>query len=317
MLLVADVGGTHGRFGVVAEGETRPRDVGIERGDAHATLDRAVAAYLDRASVRPRRAAFAVAGPVEGRRARITNRPTWEIDADALAARFGFADVVLMNDFAAQAACLPHLAPSETVPIGAAAARPGVKVAVGPGTGLGVAALLPDGEDWRPLPGEGGHVEFAAASSREAAAFDAMRRRCGRVSAEDVLSGPGMTRLHRALAEVDGVEAADHAPADLVAAAAAGPGRASETVAVFLAGLARFAGDVALTFGAAGGVYLCGGVVPKMLDLIEPEAFRAHFEGKTPHEAMMRAIPTAVVTTPVAGLIGCAAAARSHRTAKA
>lgn len=313
MLLVADIGGTHGRFGLVEKGELRPHDVGIEEGEAHPTLERAVAAYLDKASARPLRAAFAVAGPVEGQRARITNRPSWEIDADALAARFGFERVTLMNDFAAQAACLPHLTPGELVAIGGLAPKHGVKAAVGPGTGLGVAALLPDGDGWRPLAGEGGHVELAAAAPREAAAFDVVRRARGRVSAEDVLSGPGLARLHGALAAVDGLDDPAMDPADIAARAEAGDERAADTVRLFLAMLARFAGDVALTFGATGGAYLCGGVVPRLLGRLDADAFRASFEAKRPHEAMMRAVSTGVVVSPVAGLIGCAAAARRSR----
>ena len=310
-LLVGDIGGTNGRFGLVDGGELRPRDVFIGKGDDHPSFDDALAAALEALAERPAHAAFAVAGPVrDGKTARITNRPAWEIDADALRARFGFARVTVMNDFVAQAASLPHLEDSETVAIGEARPTGAAKAAVGPGTGLGVAALLPELDGWRPVAGEGGHVEFAAVDARESAAFDVVRRALGRVSAEDVLSGPGLARLHAALAKVEGRVGDGASPSEIVAAARGGEPRSRETVALFATMLARFAGDVALTFGAEGGVYLCGGVAPKLLGAFEVSAFRAAFEAKRPHENLMRGIATLVVTAPVAGLTGCAAEAR-------
>lgn len=310
-LLVADVGGTHGRFGLVEGDGLRPEGVGIEQGDAHRTFEDAVAAYLGKAGARPERAAFAVAGPVDGGRARITNRPNWTIDAESLRGRFGFARVTLVNDFAAQALCLPHLGSDEAQPIGEARPRAGVKAAVGPGTGLGVAALLPEGDGWRALAGEGGHVEFAAVSPREAAAFEVIRKARGRVSAEDVLSGPGLARLHGAFAEIDGATAPRLQPGEVVGRAASGDVRAAATVDAFLDMLARFCGDVALTFGAWGGVHLCGGVAPRLLGRLDAVRFRAGFEAKPPHGERLSEVATSIVLSPVAGLIGCAAAARA------
>lgn len=308
--LVGDIGGTHGRFAEVEPGAVTPRAVGVEDGDDHARFEDAVAAYLEKSGARPARAAFAVAGPVsDGRHARITNRQSWEIDADALERRFGFERVAVMNDFVAQAASLPHLPADEVRTIGAPTGeRQGVKVAVGPGTGLGVAALVPVNGRWTPLASEGGHIEFAAVDAREAAAFKIIRRARGRVSAEDVVSGPGLARLHDALAEADGHAAPGLDAPAVTAAAVDGDAAALATVTLFLTMLARFAGDMALTFGASGGVYLCGGVVPRLLPMLDAAAFRAVFEAKGPHRAMMAATATMVVTSPVAGLIGAAAA---------
>lgn len=309
-LLVGDIGGTNGRFGVVDEGELRPGRVESEPGEAHQTFEAALGACLDRLDVRPSRAAFAVAAPIgEDGRARLTNRRGWTIDPRALKRRFGFDDVLVMNDFVAQAASLPHLQDDETVVIGDARPRRAVKAAVGPGTGLGVAGLLPEGENWRPLPSEGGHVEFAPVSAREAAAFDVLRSKLGRISAEYVVSGPGLARLHDALAQAEGRAPPGLDPAAITAAAVANEREAAETAALFLSMLARFAGDMALTFGAKGGVYLCGGVAPHLLPVLDRAAFRAAFEAKAPHEAMMRATATVVVTSAVAGLIGAAAMA--------
>lgn len=310
-LLVGDIGGTHGRF-ALAGADLRPEHTSVEEGGAHPDFASALAAYLDTSGVTADVAAFAVAGPVTaGETARVTNRRNWTFDVEALKRRFGFSRVVVMNDFVAQAAALPHLAGEELVALGPGLPAPhGLKVAVGPGTGLGVAALAPEGAGWRPLPGEGGHVELAAVNQREWAAFELIRRELGRVEAEAAISGPGLARLHRALAQLDGAEATEASAADIVAAAGRGEARSLETVRLFLGMLARFCGDLALTYAAEGGVYICGGVAPKMLDLIDHAAFRSAFEAKAPHGELMRKTATAVVVSPVAGLLGCAAEAR-------
>lgn len=309
-LLIGDIGGTHGRF-ALARADFGPERIGVEEGDAHPDFESALAAYLEKSGVKADIAAFAVAGPVTaGETARVTNRRNWTFDVESLKRRFGFSSVIVMNDFVAQAAALPHLTADEIAPIGPTPRMGGMKVAVGPGTGLGVAALAPEGPGWRPLPGEGGHVELAAVSGREWAAFELIRTQLGRVEAEAVISGPGLLRLHRALAQLDGREAAEADAAAIVLAARRGETRALETVGLFLDMLARFCGDLALTYAAEGGVYICGGVAPKMLDLIDPDAFRAAFEAKAPHEALMRRMATTVVVSPTAGLLGCAAQAR-------
>lgn len=314
-VLVGDIGGTNGRFGLVDDGALRPDRIESEPGDAHERFEDALGAFLEKTGEKPDRAALAVAGPVDDRgHARITNRQNWVIDPDALKQRFGFSDVLVMNDFVAQAASLPHLSDDETVSLGAARPRRAVKAAVGPGTGLGVAALLPEGEDgWQPLPSEGGHVEFAPVTAEEAAAFKIIRRAMGRVSAEYVVSGPGLARLHDALAEAQGKPAPGLKPAEITEAAVKGEREALATAKLFLTMLARFAGDMALTFGAHGGVYFCGGVAPHLLPVLDVKAFRAAFEAKSPHDEMMSRTATVVVTSPIAGLIGASAmAARGH-----
>lgn len=305
-LLVGDIGGTNARFALAGD-DFRPEAVAAEPGDAHASFEAALGAYLESTGLRPGRAAFAVAGPVSGTRsARVTNRPGWIVDADEIERRFGFSRAVVVNDFAAQAASLPHLLCEEIEPIGGLAPKDGApKVALGPGTGLGVAGLVPAAGGWLPVAGEGGHVELAALEPQEWSAFETLRRRHGRVEAETVLSGPGLAKLHGALHGE-----ADLAAADIVAAAERGEAQARATASLFLKILARFSGDMALAFKAEGGVYLCGGVAAHMLPLIDAASFRAAFEAKAPHDGLMRRIATLVVTSPVAGLVGCAAEAR-------
>ena len=310
-LLVGDIGGTHGRFATVDDGELRPGPLDVRDGDAYPTFEDALAAHLETAPEKPRRASFAVAGPVgaDGT-ARITNRAAWTIDPQALKRRFGFERVLVVNDFVAQAASLPHLAADELVAIGSPRPQDAAKVALGPGTGLGVAGLSRDPQGgWLPIASEGGHVEFAATTKREAAAFEVVRREKGRVEAEALVSGPGLARLHAALAEVEGRAPDGAGTPEIVEAAQKGDEVALETIKLFATLLARFSGDMALVFGARGGVYLCGGVAPRLIGLIDAAAFRSAFEAKAPHEAMMREIATLVVTSPSAGLIGAAAVA--------
>ncbi len=304
-LLVGDIGGTRSRFGLTASGSVRPEAVAIGDHAGRSDFESEVADYLDRAGERPERAAFAIAAPVRGRAVRLTNGGLL-VDAERLERRFGFRRVVLLNDFVAQAAALPHLLPEEATAIGPAKPRDdATKAAVGPGTGLGVAALLRDGGRWTPIPSEAGHMDLAGSNEREDAAIAAIRRRFGRAEAESALSGPGLVRLHAAL---HGDEGAPASAAEITELAAAGEPAALETAAIFLSMLARFAGDVALAFRAEGGVYLCGGVTPRLLPLVDPAAFRRSFEDKAPHVGLMRETATVVVSSEVAGLVGCAAA---------
>lgn len=314
-LLVGDIGGTNGRFGLTPEGSLRPNHVRVLANDDFASFEDEVALYLENAPERPRRAAFALAGPIVGRATPLTNRD-WTIDADAVERRFGLERVTLLNDFVAQACALPHFEAHDVTAIGGVAPTDEhAKAAVGPGTGLGVAGLLRLGGGWAPIASEGGHIELAAVDAQEAAVFDLVRRDFGRVSAERVLAGPGLGRLHRALAAVEGVHVDRLEPAEVAARAASGDPHAAEAVRLFLRLLARFVGDMALTLGAHGGVYLCGGVAPKLLGQIDAKAFRTAFEAKRPHEDLMRATATVVVTSEVAGLLGVAAYAKAEAEA--
>lgn len=306
--LVADIGGTNSRFAIAQDGRLSSiRTFSNDRADGIAGL---IAAYLSECGVAPIRAVLALAGPVRGGSVRLTNRD-WLIDADALARRFGFAEVVLLNDFAALAHALPVLDATGLALIGSVPLQPQEnKVVLGPGTGLGVAALLVSGGAPLALATEAGHMELAAVSEREEAVFGLMRRQGARVSAEHVLSGRGLSRIDAALAVLDGDPGTERAPSVVTEAAQAGEVRAREAAGLFLDALARFAGDVALAYLARGGVYLAGGVTGRLAGLIDVARFRASFEAKSPHEQLMHSIGTARITALQPGLIGCAAFAR-------
>lgn len=309
-VLVADIGGTTSRFGLVHRGSLDANHIREFAGDDFpGGLQEVIPHYLSDAPAMPGRAVIAMAGPVKAGFVHLTNRRGWSFEPSALAATLGFSHVDVVNDFAALAWCLPHLPPALLAPIGGAELDPdATKVVLGPGTGLGVAALVHHNGRWTPAPSEGGHVEFAPTTAREAAVYDLIRRDTGRVSAEMIACGTGLGRIDAALAELDG-ETTDRKGPAISAAAREGEARAREVMDIFFAALARFAGDMALTFVAQGGVYIGGGVIQKVIDLLDPATFRANFEAKPPHQKLVSNIATVRITARYPALTGCAAIA--------
>ncbi|MEU9836936.1 glucokinase [Streptosporangium sp. NPDC048047] len=301
--LVADVGGTNARFGLVTEPGRGPGSVAVLAVADHAGLPEAVAAYLagHAGGVRPEAACVAIAGPVEGDRYRLTNAG-WAGSVRDL----GIAHVELVNDFEALAASLPHLPAAELVGLGGPAPGHGVKVVLGPGTGLGVAGLVPAAEGWVPVPGEGGHVTVPVLDERDHEIVRALRAEgTGQVVAEHLLSGPGLTRLHHALALVRGVRAPRLAASDIVARM--DDSLCAETVEVFCGMLGTFAGNVALTLGARGGVYLGGGVLPRIVERVRASDFRRRFEAAPTMNGYLSGIATSLIVAPQPALLGAAA----------
>ncbi|MFC5748740.1 glucokinase [Actinomadura rugatobispora] len=318
--LVADVGGTNARFALV-EGPGRPpaRIRALPTRD-HAGLAEAAAAYLAGLDARPAAGCLAIAGPVADGRIRLTNAGWVPDSVDRIRAHLDLPDLEVVNDFAALALSLPHLDPRRDLrPIGAAsppAADGTAPLAVlGPGTGMGVAALVPvpgAATRWIPLPGEGGHVDVPAATDLEIELMRLLRAELGVGNAEYLLSGDGLTRIHRLLALIHGIKTAPLTPAQITQADDA---LRAEAVEVFCGLLGSFAGNVALTLGARGGVYLGGGILPRIADTLEASGFRRRFEGKPPVEDFLRAIPTALIVHPHPALVGAAAhLARSRDT---
>jgi glucokinase len=245
---------------------------------------------------------LAVAGPVEGREIVLTNRP-WRFDLDHLQAEFGFTRVHAINDFEALAWALPSLRADDLRALGRPAEpRGGPKVVLGPGTGLGVAALVPNGEAWQAVASEGGHVSFGPAARDEAGVFERLAASYGPVSAEMAISGPGLERLYCAMNP--DLVALD---AESIVAQALTADPAARAVELFVRLLGRFAGDVALTFKATGGVYVAGGVSLRLGTLFDQAIFRAAFEAHPPYQKLLATVPTFLVTYVEPGLLGCAA----------
>jgi len=294
-ILLADIGGTNARFAVFADGK-----LGAVEHYAVADYEHLAAAVTAFMAAGDRRleiqsALLAVAGPVESGRCEIVNS-RWLIDAEALRTGLGFATVRLLNDFEAIAWSLRNLGASDLHPIGGGHARPDApKVALGAGTGLGIAAILP-GDRGLVIPTEGGHASLPANSDREDAVIALLRQRFGRVSAERTLSGPGLENLYRSIAALDRVDVPTRSAAEITGAALAGTCNVSKAALdMFCAMLGTVAGDLALLFRARGGIYLAGGIAPRIADYIARSEFRARFEAKGRVRAYLETVPTSVV----------------------
>jgi glucokinase len=307
--LVGDIGGTNARFGLVS------RDGTILNWRTHAcehypTIDDALAEYLHNRSglAMPRQAAIAIASSITGDRIAMTNHP-WSFSVSALRQRFGFERLEVINDFTAQALALPHLGPGDRMPVGGGTPAPRMPLAVlGPGSGLGVSGLVPNVAGWAPLTGEGGHATMPAANDRESAVIGHLRRRLDHVSAERVLSGPGLVNLYNTLTELDGVPSKGYTASQITDLGVRDKDPAcAEAAAMFCAMLGTVAGNLALTLGARGGVFIAGGIVPRLGRYFVDSPFRTRFEAKGRFEAYLAAIPTFVVTHPLAAFLGCAA----------
>jgi glucokinase len=203
---------------------------------------------------------------------------------------------------------LPYLAPGDRTQVGRGTAVAGRPIGIlGPGTGLGVSGLIPSDGGWIALSGEGGHATLPATSPDEARVIDCLRARHGHVSAERVLSGQGLVDLRAALAEIEGIAAPAMKPSDVTAAALDGTeALARRTVELFCGMLGTIAGNLALTLGAHGGVYIAGGIVPRLGALFETSPFRARFEDKGRFREYLGTIPTYVVTHKALAMVGLA-----------
>src|SRR5215813_3149716 len=308
--LLGDIGGSKSRFALANSSGAIERMLVMEN-DTAADLDAAVARYLEETGAHPQAATLAIAGPVDGEEIALTNRAKWRLRLNEFAKRFGLSHLQVLNDFEAIAWALPRLGAAQTRPLGKPdAIREGVKVVLGPGTGLGVAALLPADGRWHVIASEGGHASFGPQAPDEFEVFARLRDECGAVSAEKVLSGPGLMRLARALDP----RAACHAPETIVASALAREPSA-QAARLFVRLLGRFAGGLALTFKALGGVYIAGGVAGGLGPLLDEPQFRAAFEAHPPYQRLLKAIPTLLITCEEPGLIGCAAVAGEQAVA--
>lgn len=304
--LVADVGGTNTRCAITDGGP--PGELRRFRNRDFADLGALLSSYLDSlpTAARPDSGLLAIAAPIAGDEVQMTNIG-WRFSLAGLATRLGLRRLDALNDFEALAFALPGFAGDELVPVGGGQGRAGApKLVLGPGTGLGVATLVPVGSGWHAVRGEGGHVTLAAADDAEAALIAAARQRHGHCSAERLVSGPGLVLLHELL----------HGEA-LTGAAALGRRIEQDEPAALatLEQMFRFLGTVAanaaLTVGARGGVYVGGGIVPRYAERFQRSGFRARFEAKGRYGDYLGAIPTRLIVAAQPTLAGLAARVRS------
>ncbi|MGB3290171.1 MAG: glucokinase [Burkholderiaceae bacterium] len=307
--LIADIGGTHARFALCTSTADIEKIDMLNSADFPTILD-AVRHYLD-SHGRPivKHAVIGIANPVLGDHIRMTNFP-WEFSIEKTRRALGLRTLHVINDFTALALSLPHLPKGELTRAGGGEGVPGCPMGVlGPGTGLGVSALLPArAGQWLPLAAEGGHVSFAPANEQELMLWRAAQREFGHVSMERLLSGPGLQFIHRSLCASRGLSDPGHTPADISRLALQdGDPACLEALDLFCAILGTAASDLALTLGARSGIYIGGGIIPKLGDYFLHSPFRARFEDKGRFSAYLSAIPVFVINSPYPALLGAAA----------
>lgn len=306
--IVADIGGTNARFSRVDLATLALDKVAVYACADFATLADALSYYRQQQGLNEiKHAAIAIACPVTGDHVSMTNFH-WQFSVKAMQQQLGLEALQVINDFTAVAMCLPALTAEQKVKVGPGEAQPGKPMAVlGAGTGLGVAHLLPVNDQFVPLPGEGGHIDWAAQTEQEWFIQQTLASEYGHVSPERLLSGPGLEAIYKALALYQQQETAPLTASQIAAQAlSGGSALASATVAQFFASLGSVAGDLALTLSTFGGVYIAGGIAPKLLPLLADSEFRARFEAKGRFSAFNRQIATYVVTAEQPGLVGAA-----------
>lgn len=312
--LVADIGGTNARF-AIARGTARAGfeldEVRRLKNEDFEDLRDAAHAYLESCSGdRPRAACVAVAGPVSPGKIRLTNS-TWKFTPDELAKDLGLESLLPVNDFAAQARGAPLTPPDGLVALNASTADSSAPCAVlGPGTGLGLGLLIPRPDGIVVVPTEGGHAGFAPRTNEEVAVGRFIADEYGFVSWERLLSGRGLVNIHRALCHLEGEPWPGHRPEDITEEALRDADSMSRRVVdLFCAILGAYAGDVAVLAGARGGVYLGGGILPRIRNLLENSAFEARFTRRGPMTRYASDIPVSLILSDAAPLLGAAALA--------
>lgn len=309
--LVGDIGGTNARFALVEFDGPDPRliEPTTYKGEDYDKAEDAIEEYLHKVGVKhPDQAVVAVAGPIDHGSVHMTNLD-WRISEDSLRRAGGFRQALLINDFTAQALAAPRISPRDLRQIGPLpTSGEGDLAILGPGTGFGAAGMMRRHGIDTPLTTEGGHIAFAPTDEVEIEILRLLTKKYGRVSVERILSGPGMEDLHVALGDAEGREVAPLEARQITEQALNGCADSLATVNRFCAVLGSTAGDLALALGARGGVFIAGGIGPKIIDLLEKGPFRERFEAKGRFVDYMKAIPTHVILHPHTALIGAAVA---------
>lgn len=320
--LLGDIGGTNARFALTTPGAIAPHSIHSLPCADYSGPVAAIRDYLTRVGIddsdledsqTPREVCLAFACPVHNERIAMTNNP-WNFTRQEVREALGLTLFKAINDFEAQALGVPHVAEHELVTLQAGVTAPhAARLVIGPGTGLGMAGVFPGRHGWIPLPTEGGHVSFAPTDQQEQALLDYFRHHSfqhhdGRISVERLLCGQGILTLYFAHCALGGTTPSCDSPAAVTRAAANGDALARETVLRFLKILGDVSGDAALTLGARGGIYLCGGILPRLLDWLPDSRFLEAFTNKGRMHHYASEIPVRVVTAPWTGLLGAAEA---------
>ncbi len=306
--IVADIGGTNARFACLRPGYAELSEIEVFPCADFPFFVDAIRAYMRRGHIEHvDKICLAIAGPVESDLIDLPNNH-WSFTRSEIQMSLG-ASVTIINDFNAQALSIDGLSESELYWIGGARPKGGqIKAVAGPGTGLGVSALLPSGDI---LPSEGGHIAFAPLNDHEVGLLRQLQRRYDRVSVERVLSGMGLANLYWANCAIDGYERELSAP-DISAGARAGEPYCQQAITDFFAILGSVSGDIALMMRATDGVYLSGGILPRLMDLLDEYLIRRRFDNKGRFTKICSTTPLAIVLAEHPGLRGCAEALRQR-----
>ena len=308
--LLADIGGTNARF-ALETGPGRLEAIEVLSCQQHASLGEAIRAYLALPQLTGlgagiRHAAIAIANPVTGDQVRMTNHH-WAFSIEALRQECGFDTLMVVNDFSALARSLPHLGDQKRQ-VGGGAPVPDAPLGLlGAGTGLGVSGLIPCGSSWTALRSEGGHVGFAPVNELEVAILQYAWREFEHVSSERLLSGAGVELIYRALSERAGRPGSLAAPEISRRALSGECALCDEVLEAFCGMLGTAAGNLAITLGAQGGVYIGGGIVPRLGERFDRSSFRRRFEQKGRFSGYLAQVPTYVITADYPAFLGVSA----------
>lgn len=316
--LIADIGGTNARF-ALSDGESVTQEK-VLKCEGFATLVDATQAYLSQVgneNAHPRKAAFAIAGPVTGDRFAMTNNP-WSFSIEETRQQLGLDQFRLLNDFEAVALSVPHLiAGTDYHPVGKGKPHHQKPIGIiGPGTGLGVASLMWDGKSYRAVAGEGGHVTMPAVTQREFDLFEIIKAHKGysHVSAERVCSGKGLANIYYALRALDKrTDLPEERLPEEISAAAMNKScdLCVEALDLMTAFLGRIAGNLAVTIGAHGGIFIAGGIISQLGKHFDEQRFREQFVSKGRYRDYLEAIPTFVITNKFPAFVGLRACLES------
>ncbi|KQT61442.1 glucokinase [Methylobacterium sp. Leaf456] len=311
-VLVGDIGGTNARFGLIETKGAPARVLAHEPTAGYADPSAAIRAALDKSGAQsPRSAILAIAGRVDAPAVQLTNAH-WVVAGEAIGRDFGLSRVTVVNDYVPVAAGAAAIAPDDLTPVGPERHEAnGPRVVLGPGTGFGAAALVPYEDRLAIVSTEAGHTDLGACDAAEAEIWAAVERTDDRITVETLLSGPGLSRLHAAIRTVrGGGDGPALDPAEITRTGLSGEdSHAREALDLFARLLGRVCGDLALTFLATGGVYIGGGIAPRIVPVLRAGGFRDAFERKAPFAAQMRDIPTSVITVKDPAFGGLAALA--------
>ncbi|HEY2454237.1 MAG TPA: glucokinase [Scandinavium sp.] len=306
--LTGDVGGTNCRLALCCLDSGEISQAKTYSGLDYPSLEAAVQVYLDELKVDVKQGCIAIACPVTGDWVAMTNH-TWAFSIEEMKNNLGFTHLEIINDFTAVSMAIPMLKKEHLIQFGGSEPAEGKPIAVyGAGTGLGVAHLVHVDKRWISLPGEGGHVDFAPNSEEEGIILQELRAELGHVSAERVLSGPGLVYLYRAIVKADGRLPENLQPKDVTERALDGACTdCRRALSLFCVILGRFGGNLALTLGTFGGVYIAGGIVPRFLEFFKASGFRGGFEDKGRFKSYVQDIPVFLIVHDNPGLLGSGA----------